>query len=220
MQQLGSSPLTWGKLQAAKALGWPERLIPAHVGKTRPSSDSSPHSRAHPRSRGENRTSGSRRASVSGSSPLTWGKLTQAVQLLPTPGLIPAHVGKTPLPQPRAGTSRAHPRSRGENSTSHPVRSVLVGSSPLTRGKCRFIGIASIKWGLIPAHAGKMGGVVSRSRMRWAHPRSRGENRRRLARRLSPMGSSPLTRGKFPRAASAFARYGLIPAHAGKIPAQ
>ena len=156
MQQLGSSPLTWGKLQAAKALGWPERLIPAHVGKTRPSSDSSPHSRAHPRSRGENRTSGSRRASVSGSSPLTWGKLTQAVQLLPTPGLIPAHVGKTPLPQPRAGTSRAHPRSRGENIVVSAPIIIRQGSSPLTRGKSRPFSDVRKRIGLIPAHAGKI----------------------------------------------------------------
>ena len=71
-----------------------------------------------------------------------------------------------------------------------------MGSSPLTRGKCRFIGIASIKWGLIPAHAGKMGGVVSRSRMRWAHPRSRGENASSTVPSQPGDGSSPLTRGK------------------------
>ena len=70
------------------------------------------------------------------------------------------------------------------------------GSSPLTRGK-RFAPIALTEWtGLIPAHAGKtsFGEVPGPA---WgAHPRSRGENIIEAADPISPLGSSPLTRGK------------------------
>ena len=51
-----------------------------------------------------------------GSSPLTRGKLSDALRLAAHPGLIPAHAGKTPTSLPRGVTPRAHPRSRGENS--------------------------------------------------------------------------------------------------------
>ena len=51
-----------------------------------------------------------------------------------------------------------------------------------------------------------------------AHPRSRGENNIRADLRVSPEGSSPLTRGKPPYVCPTRARPGLIPAHAGKTP--
>ena len=50
----------------------------------------------------------------------------------------------------------------------------------------------------------------------WAHPRSRGENRRVLELRQSMAGSSPLTRGKRMSISRADMMMGLIPAHAGK----
>ena len=49
-----------------------------------------------------------------------------------------------------------------------------------------------------------------------AHPRSRGENSRRIARPASGRGSSPLTRGKLGAHDDALGDGGLIPAHAGK----
>ena len=49
-----------------------------------------------------------------------------------------------------------------------------------------------------------------------AHPRSRGENSRRIARPASGRGSSPLTRGKCFEALERRNQDGLIPAHAGK----
>ena len=70
------------------------------------------------------------------------------------------------------------------------------GSSPLTRGK-RFAPIALTEWtGLIPAHAGKTVRAYRPNRMDGAHPRSRGENIIEAADPISPLGSSPLTRGK------------------------
>ena len=70
-------------------------------------------------------------------------------------GLIPAHAGKTSYARSWQSRERAHPRSRGENPASVYLVCLLVGSSPLTRGKqpMRF-GKQDII-GLIPAHAGK-----------------------------------------------------------------
>ena len=71
-----------------------------------------------------------------------------------------------------------------------------AGSSPLTRGKLHQTGIVKRSTGLIPAHAGKTrarrldgftGGLIPAHAgktwkdgeslfLRWAHPRSRGEN--------------------------------------------
>ena len=131
-------------------------------------------------------------------------------------GLIPAHAGKTCSPRAVRASSRAHPRSRGENLVRHvePVRG--LGSSPLTRGKHVTKHLRSPRRGLIPAHAGKTWtGVLAWLRRR-AHPRSRGENFRRACTSTSPSGSSPLTRGKLGAHDDSLRDRGLIPAHAGK----
>ena len=95
---------------------------------------------------------------------------------MPTPGLIPAHAGKTAFGAVEEVAEGAHPRSRGENGYLSVFRVTGLGSSPLTRGKQRESACAVSSSGLIPAHAGKTPaagfGLVSP----WAHPRSRGEN--------------------------------------------
>ena len=71
---VGSSPLTRGKLDAACAGNIEARLIPAHAGKTRNESAQLTKVRAHPRSRGENIGGHIDEAAARGSSPLTRGK--------------------------------------------------------------------------------------------------------------------------------------------------
>ena len=50
------------------------------------------------------------------------------------------------------------------------------GSSPLTRGKPKDPAKVRFARGLIPAHAGKTNSVDGFKVVKWAHPRSRGEN--------------------------------------------
>ena len=90
------------------------------------------------------------------------------------------------------------------------------GSSPLTRGKPPWDGVAVGCGGLIPAHAGKTSGYPAIGGQQAAHPRSRGENGAHGDADALQGGSSPLTRGK--RAALQFppSPHRLIPAHAGK----
>ena len=111
----GSSPLTRGKPPAGHADPSRTGLIPAHAGKTRASWARSCPRRAHPRSRGENLVWHPEDWHPAGSSPLTRGKPGRPP--LPTHlwGLIPAHAGKTNAPPATYTTTRAHPRSRGEN---------------------------------------------------------------------------------------------------------
>ena len=194
--------------------------------------------RAHPRSRGEN-VHGVRTIEFDrGSSPLTRGKLVVLQIAEGERGLIPAHAGKTSAVARLSSSSRAHPRSRGENPVFLEIPGKGTGSSPLTRGKRRGRGRGSRRSGLIPAHAGKTVAAYTgdtgtglipahagktdfpdHDQGRWgAHPRSRGENTDLHSISGGPEGSSPLTRGKRPLQNGLRRPLGLIPAHAGKTP--
>ena len=195
-RQVGSSPLTRGKLLVALSACDAGGLIPAHAGKTPRAHQHRPRPRAHPRSRGENVRSWAVTSGVGGSSPLTRGKHPDVRAGRRRSGLIPAHAGKTTDRSEGHSERGAHPRSRGENP--HPRLLPFPGR------------------GLIPAHAGKTVGDGASRHPSPAHPRSRGENGIEGAKRCVTPGSSPLTRGK--RACSTWRgpRTWLIPAHAGK----
>ena len=152
----GSSPLTRGKHRPHRIGVRRTGLIPAHAGKTHPP--------RHPCGAGR------------GSSPLTRGKLECGRQVDACGRLIPAHAGKTNRWSNRHRTTRAHPRSRGENISAASKASSSPGSSPLTRGKHRRAEGECPGGGLIPAHAGKTRLGAVGTVFRWAHPRSRGEN--------------------------------------------
>ena len=195
-QPAGSSPLTRGKRVIRSSDSRGRRLIPAHAGKTSTSSDQTRPPGAHPRSRGENVAGVAAPGVDEGSSPLTRGKLAGA--------------------QRRGRRELAHPRSRGENLWQDWRTNTREGSSPLTRGKPQARCEGQRGHGLIPAHAGKTLEGLQARHMRWAHPRSRGENGCPAAGPPPMRGSSPLTRGK--RGARVVRRVSerLIPAHAGK----
>ena len=71
---LGSSPLTRGKLLSCLGVTPRPGLIPAHAGKTPHVRSGLADKRAHPRSRGENAGMRQPARPRSGSSPLTRGK--------------------------------------------------------------------------------------------------------------------------------------------------
>ena len=153
---------------------------------------------------------------MSGSSPLTRGKLPRELVDVLSEGLIPAHAGKTPPRASACRRSRAHPRSRGENLVSAVQVGNAGGSSPLTRGKQAVDWRGGSARGLIPAHAGKTRAPERQGPAGPAHPRSRGENDGQAAHHCVRAGSSPLTRGKRDVGQHVTFLSGLIPAHAGK----
>ena len=193
-----------------------DRLIPAHAGKTLHVRDLSPVNRAHPRSRGENSDWETIDGRAGGSSPLTRGKRRGTRGSSGGVRLIPAHAGKTLTLGKVTTKKRAHPRSRGENSSRISRSAFFPGSSPLTRGKHGHVGEVNLTVGLIPAHAGKTDRSPTHCTSIGAHPRSRGENLHPISGDLRFTGSSPLTRGKLRLGDNRRASRGLIPAHAGK----
>ena len=192
----GSSPLTRGKRQGVVGTIASDGLIPAHAGKTCVSKLAAKYSRAHPRSRGENVRASSALSRPTGSSPLTRGKPFTGVPAADRLGLIPAHAGKTSRSASPARSSRAHPRSRGENACECSAHEGVCGSSPLTRGKRTPGHACHGPGGLIPAHAGKTACARASTSRPSAHPRSRGENYTLGGTASVCSGSSPLTRGK------------------------
>ena len=130
-------------------------------------------------------------------------------------GLIPARAGNTsPCPE-LPGSSRAHPRSRGEHDYA-AVRGIPAGgSSPLARGTRRGAPGVLVYHGLIPARAGNTSNHVQAASETGAHPRSRGEHKRRSWRFMSGQGSSPLARGTRWTSLPSTSPAGLIPARAG-----
>ena len=194
--ELGSSPLTRGKLRRRDRHHHRRGLIPAHAGKTRNCQRLPILRRAHPRSRGENMAGADWCEPPAGSSPLTRGKPCGNEKRRPGDG--------------------AHPRSRGENRLVVWENVRGAGSSPLTRGKPRRCLSVTSTSRLIPAHAGKTLADRELRRGPGAHPRSRGENVSTEGMRSTASGSSPLTRGKLTLQALDVALLGLIPAHAGK----
>ena len=175
---------------------------------------------AHPRSRGENPFVRDDVRDCGGSSPLTRGKRRRCWFLPTRRWLIPAHAGKTSCRARCAPSSRAHPRSRGENVHAPTSAPSGYGSSPLTRGKPADRALSG-KWsGLIPAHAGKTVPTMVTDQAEAAHPRSRGENAPPDGIVDPDAGSSPLTRGKRRLPLSTYQACGLIPAHAGKTGGQ
>ena len=214
--EFGSSPLTRGKQVRRPWRRWMPGLIPAHAGKTPPTSATCSLTKAHPRSRGENRKPRRIILMIHGSSPLTRGKRARNDRPHPGPGLIPAHAGKTSSIRYIASADTAHPRSRGENRHAATPQPIEWGSSPLTRGKPGPQVAAACGSRLIPAHAGKTNGRGGGPGGHAAHPRSRGENRRHVHHHDQDPGSSPLTRGKPLPTRSPVRTRRLIPAHAGK----
>ena len=176
----GSSPLARGKLVRLESNGYPVGLIPARAGKTATRLSRMLSLRAHPRSRGENQRLPLLTPVEEGSSPLARGKLPKWVRACASRGLIPARAGKTGV---YGGASQT-----------------MSGSSPLARGKPRQDKGRGSHRGLIPARAGKTSHHDLSKVRTWAHPRSRGENALSRAFTASTAGSSPLARGKPPRA--------------------
>ena len=192
----GSSPLTRGKPPPSGRYQAVPRLIPAHAGKTFGCSCLNSSYAAHPRSRGENGKKSFKKLPAIGSSPLTRGKRRAPAHRQLERRLIPAHAGKTRVVTQSWISTKAHPRSRGENDPVRGRRRVLPGSSPLTRGKLFKSDDFTNGKGLIPAHAGKTFQRRPSHGHLAAHPRSRGENPKVASSFSAAGGSSPLTRGK------------------------
>ena len=130
----GSSPLARGPRQHELTLWRIRGLIPARAGTTWDSPPAVCPCRAHPRSRGDHRRMRFGSGGTGGSSPLARGTLGVSSGARLVIGLIPARAGNTYEPGFQFVPCWAHPRSRGEHSSSTGKITLTLGSSPLARG--------------------------------------------------------------------------------------
>ena len=135
----GSSPLARGPLFFRRVDNLVSGLIPARAGTTVWGGVTIRTIRAHPRSRGDHNHRAGLLFSYWGSSPLARGPLTVASVAEMVFGLIPARAGTTMTGTLAPGSSRAHPRSRGDHLVPVFLPCLLTGSSPLARGPRAFL---------------------------------------------------------------------------------
>ena len=171
--------------------------------------------RAHPRSRGDHPSSKLKAWQNAGSSPLARGTPFILLLMFWPIGLIPARAGTTRLGVARRGSSWAHPRSRGDHTTTRFTEFRVRGSSPLARGpRLALLSNYQVR-GLIPARAGTTKKRCESAPGSAAHPRSRGDHLEKLVLDDPEWGSSPLARGPHASGSPAEEAAGLIPARAG-----
>ena len=144
------------------------------------------------------------------------GKRAAAGQDAAKGRITPAHAGKTTPSRKPACAGSDHPRACGENLRPFAASSPSFGSPPRMRGKPQGKIYQSGGARITPAHAGKTGVLVKKTRGRTDHPRACGENSASCSLRPNSFGSPPRMRGK-PKGRAGETDGGRItPAHAGK----
>ena len=154
-----------------------------------------------------------------GSSPRGRGKHAGKAVEAASAGLIPAWAGKTAARRVGLPHRQAHPRVGGENRALASRVPAVAGSSPRGRGKPGESYRPRGGRRLIPAWAGKTGGMMLNGCDPPAHPRVGGENTRLITGMGPQLGSSPRGRGKHRPRLRSRSRQRLIPAWAGKTQA-
>ena len=192
---LGSSPHTRGAPGQQSHQDRRRWIIPAYAGSTLRRSASDCPGSDHPRIRGEHQCAGIRLGERSGSSPHTRGAHPDPRRQPRHGRIIPAYAGSTRSTARPCTTARDHPRIRGEHHVSDGAGSIIVGSSPHTRGALVVFSLDPHFRRIIPAYAGS---TFEEFQAFW-----------------KCAGSSPHTRGARPGAGEEADEAGIIPAYAG-----
>ena len=151
----GSPPPMRGKAQSAKPSKPPNRITPAHAGKSARDLPPLLFVEDHPRPCGEKAVSRRIYPCSAGSPPPMRGKVKDVRAGLCRAGITPAHAGKS-----RAGFCRTvdvedHPRPCGEKISARLYFTPRSGSPPPMRGKVVFWLNVRTYIRITPAHAGK-----------------------------------------------------------------
>jgi len=211
----GSSPHARGTRCTDRYREHRGRLIPACAGNTRSDGAALQRTTAHPRMRGEHNEQKRAGDRATGSSPHARGTHEPGGSLYLMTRLIPACAGNTSACFRPASMRPAHPRMRGEHSSSRFTLVSSNGSSPHARGTPCFPDAKTNAHRLIPACAGNTATRRRRDRDKPAHPRMRGEHFRTTATRELPRDSSPHARGTPCQSGLPTSPIRLIPACAG-----
>ncbi len=211
----GSSPHARGARRVPPTPPAPAGLIPACAGSTGDDCERGSGSPAHPRMRGEHGLVLATVFAVLGSSPHARGARGLHLPVPARPRLIPACAGSTASSGAGPHRFRAHPRMRGEHTSSRARNVSFHGSSPHARGARHARCDCGRRTGLIPACAGSTVRDSQSALPRGAHPRMRGEHRAGMTEGTRSNGSSPHARGARSPLIWESPRSRLIPACAG-----
>ena len=212
----GSPPRMRGKLfckpSNISALG----ITPAHAGKTAQKVALRHDRRDHPRACGENTAIRLHEIYNKGSPPRMRGKLSEIVDTTDSPGITPAHAGKTLRFSGLCLDTGDHPRACGENTPFGCSTKAFLGSPPRMRGKRSNFRKNGANTGITPAHAGKTEPLRDPHDGKGDHPRACGENMLSMSEPILLAGSPPRMRGKQDTRKAMQMFGGITPAHAGK----
>ena len=211
----GSSPLSRGILVQVLPYVNTVRIIPALAGNTHSFWQCSWRIWDHPRSRGEYFMVAHFSRNFLGSSPLSRGIPRSDIEQLSAYGIIPALAGNTAYRTNCPTRQSDHPRSRGEYPRPRRRTSLVLGSSPLSRGIPNICTYQTGRLRIIPALAGNTRIFLVSGHERWDHPRSRGEYLLVGMLRSARLGSSPLSRGILDCIGRIYSVTRIIPALAG-----
>ena len=156
---------------------------------------SSPQTQDHPRLRGEQDGTITLEALLMGSPPLARGTAQIEMYAVQQRGITPACAGNSVRPLARVRNRVDQPRLRGEQGKCVNYCRIFLGSPPLARGTGLIKRRKVAKWGITPACAGNSHHSMLYLRVRWDHPRLRGEQAPRGCRQGRGAGSPPLARG-------------------------
>ena len=131
-------------------------------------------------------------------------------------GITPACAGKTRASRTSRASRRDHPRMRGEDASSRPMRPHASGSPPHARGRPTYRTPASSSSRITPACAGKTRASRTSRASRRDHPRMRGEDKKLEYGENSARGSPPHARGRQEVGVRREQRPRITPACAGK----
>ena len=130
----------------------------------------------HPRVCGEHWCIKTHYAHRSGSSPRLRGTFFFSHSFLPLYRFIPASAGNILCFLHNGSKKAVHPRVCGEHTVFLPLARQFYGSSPRLRGTCLMYLLIVMIYRFIPASAGNISNLFSRSISHTVHPRVCGEH--------------------------------------------
>ena len=152
------------------------RITPACAGRTLPLPAYIHPNEDHPRSRGKDYTLSFSYSVRSGSPPLAREGLIPSHLMMKSVRITPARAGRTSLMLFHVFQSRDHPRSRGKDPVTLPVKLPLTGSPPLAREGHIKSNLPKINIRITPARAGRTVLILIFGSFSGDHPRSRGKD--------------------------------------------
>ncbi len=172
----GSSPHTRGTYRQGEKIHERERFIPAHTGNIDTGIAPRQFVPVHPRTHGEHRDRLTTKCLSSGSSPHTRGTSGPCTCRSAGSRFIPAHTGNIRGRERSPRSRSVHPRTHGEHVHLIFDVTILIGSSPHTRGTFRETARELEPDRFIPAHTGNISPRGSRPAPFPVHPRTHGEH--------------------------------------------